>query len=648
MQNRFLARLGFVEDPFASTNAAGEHLLDRYFVDPPYLDSVVGDPRSPASHIVLAPRGGGKTAQKRRLESIASEAGFFCVSYDEFELPPGFGLRDADWAYHVTQICRRLTVGILAFLHEEPSYSQILTKQQKQLLRIYADWFVGPLSLGDFRTALGSIKSMPHRVKRVLDEYGGPVAIFIRAALARLEVGDPPAESAAASGMSQSESLRYHLDRLSEIVQSLDFYCTYILVDRVDELDLTSNDAKQTFAFVRPLLADLRTLETPGLAFKFFLWDETKPYIDETVRTDRVHLDVLTWSPKELEHMLSRRLRAHSQQRVHSIEQLACENASSRWDPIIAQLAHGSPREMIVLMRRVVAEQTRTGDGGSCLDVASFWSAVRSFSDTLASSRAGKYLDDLRKIGASGRITFGSAEIANEVLRISQRATSAKVKSWQHTGVIAQIGTLPNPGRRPPYLYGPTDLRVAIAMASNTPPEETLEWNALICHGCERLVITDRSLPCPSCQAELEYGEASTVVSSAQRQTARHVSAPGVAPRTPAVRKILHITTPQAWSTALEGERYTADSLGTAGFIRCATLDQVEDAANREFAGAGSVLLLIIDPSRLESPLIYARRSRDGEETPRIFGPINLDAVHSTVRLRERQHGFALPESLNL
>lgn len=648
MQNQFLARLGFDADPFASTNAAGEQRLDDYFVDPPYFDSVVGDPRSPASHIVLAPRGGGKTAQKRRLESIAMRSGFFCISYDEFDLPSGFELRQADWNYHATQICRRLTAGILAFLHDEASYVQILSKRQKQMLGFYADWFLGSISAADFRVALRSVKSLPHRIKRVIDQYGGPVAVFVRAALARLDVTDVPSNEELVGGLTQSQSLRYHLDQLSEIVRSLDFYCTYVLVDRVDELELTSHDAKKTFAFVRPLLTDLRTLETPGLAFKFFLWDETRPYIDESVRTDRIATDVLTWSPRELERMLSRRLQAHSQFRVRSVAQLACENATSDWDPIIAQLAHGSPREMIVLLRRVIAEQTRTSDSGSCIEVPSFWSAVRRFSDGLAADRAGKHLDDLRRIGASGRLTFGSAEIANEVFRISQRVTANKLQSWQRAGVVAQIGTLPNPGRRPPYLYAPTDLRVAIAMNPNTPPEETLEFNALICHGCERLVITDRSLPCPSCMAELEYGEAMTVITSAQRAQgpagARPVTgSPGVA-----VRRILHITTPDAWRAAQQTDAMTADALQREGFTHCATTEQVEDVANKLYRGAGSILLLVIDPGRLRSPLIYGRRTTESPERPRIRGPINFDAVVGTVHLRERRDGFVLPESLSL
>jgi uncharacterized protein (DUF952 family) len=648
VQNQFLARLGFDADPFASTNAAGEQRLDDYFVDPPYFDSVVGDPRSPSSHIVLAPRGGGKTAQKRRLESIAERSGFFCISYDEFDLPSGFELRQADWDYHATQICRRLTAGVLAFLHDEPSYVQILTRRQKAMLGFYADAFLGPMSAADFRVALRSVKSVPHRIARVIDQYGGPVAVFVRAVLARLDVSEVPRADELVGGLTLSQSLRYHLDQLVEIIRSLDFYCTYVLVDRVDELEVTNNDAKRTFAFVRPLLTDLRTLETPGLAFKLFLWDETRPYIEESVRTDRIDTDVLTWSPRELERMLSRRLQAHSQRRVGSIAQLACANATTDWDPIIAQLAHGSPREMIVLLRRVIAEQTRTSDSGACIEVPSFWSAVRSFSDTLAADRAGKHLDDLRRIGASGRVTFGSAEIANEVFRISQRVTASKVKTWQRTGVIAQIGTLPNPGRRPPYLYAPTDLRVAIAMNPNTPPEETLEFNALICHGCERLVITDRSLPCPSCMAELEYGEAITVITSARRGQLPGGGRPVTGGPGVTVRKILHITDPDAWREAQQTEVVTSDSLARDGFIHCATTEQIEAVANELYRDAGSVLILVIDPSRLRSALIYGRRDADGPERPRIHGPINIDAVVGTVRLRERRDGYALPESLNL
>src|SRR4051794_28121445 len=112
--NPFLAQFGFSSDPFESTDAENEPHLDNYFVPPPYFTNVMGDPRNPASHVVLAPRGGGKTAQRRMIEDQSSASGdFLCVTYDEFDQPSGFTSADASLAYHLNQICRRILLGIL-------------------------------------------------------------------------------------------------------------------------------------------------------------------------------------------------------------------------------------------------------------------------------------------------------------------------------------------------------------------------------------------------------------------------------------------------------------------------------------------------------------------------------------------------------
>jgi len=65
---KLINRLGFVADPFAKTNADEEERLDSYFIQPPFFESVFGDPKTPKSSIVFAPRGGGKTALKRKIE----------------------------------------------------------------------------------------------------------------------------------------------------------------------------------------------------------------------------------------------------------------------------------------------------------------------------------------------------------------------------------------------------------------------------------------------------------------------------------------------------------------------------------------------------------------------------------------------------
>jgi hypothetical protein len=74
-----LQNLGFERDPFATTNADEEELLQDYFIEPPFFKAVYGDINRPKSTIVFAPRGGGKTALKRRIEISSGTDAFLCV-----------------------------------------------------------------------------------------------------------------------------------------------------------------------------------------------------------------------------------------------------------------------------------------------------------------------------------------------------------------------------------------------------------------------------------------------------------------------------------------------------------------------------------------------------------------------------------------
>jgi hypothetical protein len=76
--------LGFDRDPFAKTNADEEELLESYFIEPPFFKAVYGDIEAPKSAVVYAPRGGGKTALKRRIELSARTEPFLCVIYNSF------------------------------------------------------------------------------------------------------------------------------------------------------------------------------------------------------------------------------------------------------------------------------------------------------------------------------------------------------------------------------------------------------------------------------------------------------------------------------------------------------------------------------------------------------------------------------------
>jgi len=94
---------------------------------------------------------------------------------------------------------------------------------------------------------------------------------------------------------------------------------------------------------------------------------------------------------------------------------------------------------------------------------------------------------------------------------------------------------------------------------------------------------------------------------------------------------LYHITDHQNWNAAQDTGAYRADSLESEGFIHCSTQDQVVRVANALYRGQANLLLLVIDPDRVQPEIRYEDSHGSGELFPHIYGPLNLDAVSVTV-----------------
>ena len=138
------------------------------------------------------------------------------------------------------------------------------------------DRFLGSLSAAEFAAAESALKNFGDKARDFFNKYAGPLRVVIQALMSKagLDKVELPAELAEEA--KRDESLRYHFEQLLRVARSIDFKSTYVLVDRVDEMGLTG-EASNSFAFIRDLLVDLPTLETPGVAFKFFLWIKWRP-----------------------------------------------------------------------------------------------------------------------------------------------------------------------------------------------------------------------------------------------------------------------------------------------------------------------------------------------------------------------------------
>ena len=507
----FLTAFGFTGDPFRSTNAEDEPLLGDYFVPPPYFESVMGDYRNPHSDVVLAPRGGGKTAQRRMIElRSVVDPSFLCLAYDNFDIPAQFSASDATLVYHLNQVCQLIVFGIFAELDRDPTLAGRLSGDEKELLKYQAKRFLGSLSAEEVEKGIKSVKNLGDKAREFLQKYGGPVNTILTALMRKAGLDDPVQLSLLPEEATRDESLRYHFRRLLGCVQKLGFASTYVLVDKIDETAVTG-EASSSFAFIRPLITDLPTLEEAGVGFKLFLWDAIESsYMDGGARPDRIPTHRLNWSVPELEAMLSQRLNAYSAGAVMSLDQMLALDSGISLQRLVAYLGAGSPRDCIRLCAQMVSEQTRTSSAEGLISLKSVWAGVRGFSDQRALEVARRdVLADLKRVRLP---TFTINRLANDVFRVSDQAARRKVQIWSDRGIVEKIGELPNRRNRPTYLFGVTDLRVAIAMMPTEDIPLILGNYAVLCPSCGAVCVTDRTeIDCPASGDRFKLGDARTL-----------------------------------------------------------------------------------------------------------------------------------------
>ena len=92
-------------------------------------------------------------------------------------------------------------------------------------------------------------------------------------------------------------------------------------------------------------------------------------------------------------------------------------------------------------------------------------------------------------------------------------------------------------------------------------------------------------------------------------------------------RPLLHLVPSSAFDADAE-EPYEPPSLASEGFVHCSTVDQVAGTARLLFAGTKDLLLLVIDPRRLEGAEVRWEDSYGiGQEFPHVYGPVPRAAI---------------------
>ena len=114
----------------------------------------------------------------------------------------------------------------------------------------------------------------------------------------------------------------------------------------------------------------------------------------------------------------------------------------------------------------------------------------------------------------------------------------------------------------------------------------------------------------------------------------------------PASSELLHLCTVVEWEQARATGQRRPPSLDGQGFVHLSTPEQVHLPANRLFAGRTDMVVLQLDPSRLDAPVRWeagVATDPDAMTFPHLYGPLPVAAVTSVTPYRPDQDGrFAL------
>lgn len=498
---KLLNNLRFDADPFAKTNADEEERLDMYFVPPPFFSAVYGDYRTPKSAIVFAPRGGGKTALKRRIENSSQQEAFLCITYNQFNVD-GKKLSQIDSEYHLRNLVRLILVGVITAINEKGIDN--LSKDDRHIIYLLSKEHLSNIDQTELKTAINSIKNFSHKAAELWNRFTGPIGLVINALLQRIGLGDAEISRFESEGGNLG-SLNDRMSVLQSISTKLEYVSIYILIDRVDENVLTGT-ADNSYKFVAPLINDLQLLETTGFGFKFFLWNLLLDDYRRVARPDRVKYYSLEWDYEQLTRMLSERLKAYSNGTVSSLESISDSGIEIGLDKAIAIFAQGSPRNVVRICKEILDQQSEINPN---VEGISREAVQRGFEQIAENITHELYNDTIiRELQRAKRCDFTIRYIYSDVFKFTQQAALNKVRNWEDAGAVQQLGTIQETvGAKGSNHYGIANVLLAKHMFAQIPVWDFIISKIKLCPSCSTILLRDWDLRnpqlCNNCQHEV-------------------------------------------------------------------------------------------------------------------------------------------------
>ena len=354
----FWSSTGFRANPFGNYTAEKEPELDQYLVRPAYFESLSERSARVESFLLFGARGSGKSASRIALYKAtmarlsANGAGPLPVTFDSFTtvLRDGIdGVRATALVKELAYLTCEAVLIWLAALEEadrQPFLEAMDPDEEKLAVWLLQKfYFVRPESVRQVSTrkALELVDQAWHKRPQlwaakkwnaIAAVVGGLAELIVQKATGH-PVGLGSAVTSALTSTAEADEAgfaREVLTRMVDFAKIFGFTGVLVLIDKVDETDLTTDSADASSRLLLPLLANTALMEVHGIGFMCFLWDRVREIYSgkRPVRLDKIPNAEINWDDRFLVEMVDKRLAHFSGRKVSRFSEICSSGTDDK------------------------------------------------------------------------------------------------------------------------------------------------------------------------------------------------------------------------------------------------------------------------------------------------------------------------------
>ena len=390
---KLLKQHGFNDHPFQTWIAEDEMDLTKWFVPPPFLDTVIGKTGKanaslfPSSNLIFGRPGSGKTAIRKAIEMelLTREPKALILRYVSF-IDVMKSSSKPSLKEHIEEILKLATIGLIAFMREDfQRYSSLSFTDKCELAGLVSRFYenLPPMTkesyVNDLNPVIGRLTGAAKVGKKALvDLYNTTISILNKEKIdaTSWKLNDGGSDK-------KNETPILLLQRLWSLARKMGANSIWVLIDGVDEASGASSP-EAIFNAISALLVSLPVMEFRGgstqrICFKVFLTrpDEVKPLLkDVGFRFDRLKTEDIKWHRKDLNQCLMKRLAFYSNNRILTFDQICLTEAKGTHD-LLLDSAELRPRTLFRMAHEILAEfQRRSNPEDVLIDEASIKSGI--------------------------------------------------------------------------------------------------------------------------------------------------------------------------------------------------------------------------------------------------------------------------------